>query len=316
MANINPSTRLTPSARSREWLSSFRKYKAIYLISIPGILYFLVFKYVPLFGSAMAFQEYNLFKGIWESPWVGLDQFYRMFQYEEFLRIFWNTLLIGMYSIVFAFPVPIILALLLNEIRLVLYKRVLQTVIYMPHFLSWVIIGGIAVGILSPTTGIINQILMWVGLEPIYFLGEESYIRSILIGSGIWKEAGWGTIIYLAALAGINPGLYEAARVDGANRWRQTLAITIPSILPTIMILFLLNIGNFLDFGFERVFVFLNALNENKGDILDTYIYRVGLLGQQYSYTTAIGLFKSLIGLLLIVGGNAISRKTTGNSLY
>ena len=141
MANINPSTRLTPSARSREWLSSFRKYKAIYLISIPGILYFLVFKYVPLFGSAMAFQEYNLFKGIWESPWVGLDQFYRMFQYEEFLRIFWNTLLIGMYSIVFAFPVPILLALLLNEIRLVLYKRVLQTVIYMPHFLSWVIIG-------------------------------------------------------------------------------------------------------------------------------------------------------------------------------
>ena len=155
---------------------------------------------------------------------------------------------------------------------------------------------GIAVGILSPTTGIINQILMWVGLEPIYFLGEESYIRDILIGSGIWKEAGWGTIIYLAALAGINPDLYEVARVDGANRWRQTLAITIPSILPTIMILFLLNIGNFLDFGFERVFVFLNALNENKGDILDTYIYRVGLLGQQYSYTTAIGLFKSLIG--------------------
>ena len=159
-----------------EWLSSFRKYKAIYLISIPGILYFLVFKYVPLFG-AMAFQEYNLFKGIWESPWVGLDQFYRMFQYEEFLRIFWNTLLIGMYSIVFAFPVPILLALLLNEIRLVLYKRVARRSFTCPTFCPGSL-SGIAVGILSPTTGIINQILMWVGLEPIYFLGEESYIRA------------------------------------------------------------------------------------------------------------------------------------------
>lgn len=316
MANTKPTASIQRSTRNAEWISNFRKYKAIYLISIPGILYFLVFKYIPLFGSVMAFQEYNLFKGIGDSPWVGLDHFVRMFQYDEFIRIFWNTLLIGVYNLAFAFVIPIVLALLLNEIRLVMYKRVLQTIIYMPHFLSWVIIGGIAVGILSPTTGMVNQFIMWLGFEPIYFLGEDSYIRSILVGSGVWKEAGWGTIIYLAALAGINPDLYEAARVDGANRWRQILSITIPSIMPTIMILFLLNIGNFLDFGFERVFVFLNALNENKGDILDTYIYRIGLLGKQYSYTTAIGLFKSVIGLLLIMGANTLSRKATGNSLY
>jgi putative aldouronate transport system permease protein len=186
----------------------------------------------------------------------------------------------------------------------------------MPHFLSWVIVSGIAIGILSPSTGMVNQFLAWMGFEKIYFLGEESYIRSILISAGIWRDSGYGTIIYLAALSGINPDLYEAAEVDGANRWRQTLSITIPSLMPTIVILFLLHIGKFLDFGIERVLVFLNPLNMANGEILDTYIYKAGLLAQQYSYTTAIGLFNSIVGLALIVIGNVLSKKATGDGLY
>ncbi|GAA4878323.1 sugar ABC transporter permease [Paenibacillus vulneris] len=294
----------------------FKKYFSLYLLSIPGIIFFLVFKYVPLLGSIIAFQDYNIFKGISGSEWVGLAHFKRMFEYTEFLVILKNTLLIGLYDLVFAFPVPIILALLLNELRIQTYKRIVQTVIYMPHFLSWVIVGGIVVGLLSPTTGFVNQILANFGIDSIYFLGDNSYIRTILIGSGIWKDSGWGTIIYLAAIAGINPDLYEAAQIDGASRWRQTFSITIPTILPTITILLLLHMGNFLDFGFERVYIFLNPLNSENGEILDTYVYRAGLVDRQYSYTTAIGLFKSLVGLLLIMVGNTFSKKATGDGLY
>ncbi|ULL15809.1 sugar ABC transporter permease [Paenibacillus sp. H1-7] len=293
-----------------------RKYAALYLISIPGIIYFLVFKYVPLLGSVIAFQDYNIFKGVTGSEWVGLDHFKRMFEYDEFVIILKNTLLIGLYDLVFAFPVPIILALLLNEVRIQVYKRIVQTVIYMPHFLSWVIVGGIVAGLLSPSSGFVNHILGMFGIEPIYFLGENSYIRTILISSGIWKDSGWGTIIYLAAIAGINPDLYEAAQIDGANRLRQTFSITIPTIMPTITILLLLHMGNFLDFGFERVYIFLNPLNSENGEILDTYVYRAGLVDRQYSYTTAIGLFKSLVGLALIMIGNTFSKKATGEGLY
>lgn len=316
-SKIQASDQVGYRAVTKKSLLSFMwKYKALYLISLPGIIYFIIFKYVPLLGSIIAFQDYNMFQGFTGSKWVGLEHFKRMFAHYDFLNILKNTLLLGLYDLIIAFPAPIVLALLLNELRLVLYKRILQTVVYMPHFLSWVIVAGIGVGVLSPSTGIVNHFIQWLGHEPIYFLGEESYIRSVLIGSGIWRDSGYGTIIYLAALAGINPDLYEAAEVDGANRWRQTISITLPSLLPTIMILFLLHIGKFLDLGFERVYVFLNPLNQNSGEILDTYIYKAGLQGQQYSYTTAIGLFKSLVGLVLIVIGNIFSKKTTGESLY
>lgn len=292
------------------------KYKALYIISLPGILYFLIFKYIPLGGSIIAFQDYNIFKGFTGSEWVGFAHFKTMFEHYDFLRILKNTVLIGLYDLVIAFPAPIILAILLNELRLVIFKRVVQTVVYMPHFLSWVVIAGMSVAILSPTTGILNQLLGLFGIDPLYFLGDNHYIRSVLVGSGIWRDTGYGTILYLAALAGINPELYEAAEIDGANRWKQTLKITLPALLPTIMILFLLHIGKFLDFGFERVWVFLNALNTENGEILDTYIYRAGLLSQQYSYTTAVGLFKSVVGLVLVMAGNFFSKKTTGESLY
>ncbi|GGG11990.1 protein LplB [Paenibacillus albidus] len=292
------------------------RYRTLYLLSIPGILYFLIFKYVPLFGSVIAFQNYNIFKGFSGSEWVGLEHFRTMFAHYDFLRILNNTLLLGLYDLVIAFPVPIVLAILLNEVRLVVYKRFLQTIVYMPHFLSWVVISGIFIGIFSTDAGVVNKALGLLGLEPIYFLGEDSYIRTILIGSGIWRDSGYGTIIFLAAIAGINPDLYEAAEVDGAGRLKQIWSITLPSLLPTITILLLLHIGKFMDLGFERVYVFLNPLNTGSGEILDTYIYKAGLMSQQYSYTTAIGLFKSVVGLVLIMIGNIFSKKTTGESLY
>ncbi|MCL6660543.1 MAG: ABC transporter permease [Paenibacillus sp.] len=292
------------------------RYRILYLLSVPGILYFFLFKYVPLFGSVIAFQNYNIFKGITGSDWVGLEHFQKMFSHYDFLRILNNTLLLGLYDLVIAFPVPIVLAILLNEVRMIMFKRMLQTIVYMPHFLSWVVISGIFMGIFSMDAGVVNKALEFLGMQPVYFLGEDSYIRSILIGSGIWRDSGYGTIIFLAAIAGINPDLYEAAEVDGAGRLKQIWSITLPSLLPTIMILLLLHIGKFLDLGFERVFVFLNPLNLESGEILDTYIYKAGLLSQQYSYTTAIGLFKSVVGLMLILLGNFFSKKTTGESLY
>ncbi|WP_090981210.1 sugar ABC transporter permease [Paenibacillus sp. CF384] len=292
------------------------KYRTLYLISIPGIVYFIVFKYVPLLGSVIAFQNYNIFAGFSGSPWVGFEHFERMFRHYDFLRILKNTLILGFLDILVAFTAPIILALLLNEVRLVVYKKIVQTIVYAPHFLSWVIVSGIFVGMLSPTSGIVNVIIGWFGIEPIYFLGEDSYIRTILVGSGLWRDVGWGTIIYLAALTGIHPELYEASEIDGAGRWKQTIRITLPSLLPVITVLFLLKIGDFMDYGFERVFVFQNPLNITNSEILDTYIYKAGLKQMQYSYATAIGLFKSVVGLVLLVIANTLSRKATGESLY
>jgi putative aldouronate transport system permease protein len=319
--DLATNTNITASVHARKHKASpllrhMWKHKMLYLLSLPGIIYFLIFKYIPMAGVVIAFQDYNIFKGILRSEWVGLEQFQRMFQYMDFLRILRNTLLIACYDLIFAFPAPIIFALLLNELRHVMYKRVIQTIIYMPHFLSWVIIGGISLAILGREQGLLNHVREWLGLERLFYLGDPEYIRTVLVGAGIWRDTGWGTVIYLAAIAGINPDLYEAAEIDGANRWKQTLSVTLPSLLPTIMVLFLLHIGNFLDFGFERTFVFLNSLNISHGDILDTYVYRVGLLDQQLSYSTAIGIFKSVVGLMLLVVGNLLSRKATGESLY
>jgi putative aldouronate transport system permease protein len=305
----------TKASKVLSTIGHLRKYKMLYIIAIPGILYFFIFKYIPLVGSIIAFKDYNIFKGIFDSPWVGLKHFETLFENTESMRILKNTLLLSFYDIL-VFPAPLILALLLNELRLVIYKKIVQTVIYMPHFLSWVIISGIFVGILSPTTGIVNQFIEWLGGQPIYFLGSEAWIRPILIIAHLWQSVGWGTIIYLAALTAISPELYEAAKVDGANRWKQTIHVTIPAIMPTFTVLFLLQIGNFLDFGFERVYVFLNQLNSGNGEVLDTYIFKVGLQQAQYSYTTAIGILKSVVGLVLLTMANFMSKRFTGNSLY
>jgi putative aldouronate transport system permease protein len=294
----------------------FLKYWDLYLLMVPGILFFIIYKYVPMWGIVIAFQDYSIFTGVLESKWVGFKHFERMFEAEEFYRIFKNTLLISLYKLFWGFPAPIIVALMLNEIRNMMYKRTIQTVIYMPHFLSWVIVGGIMMNLLGPSTGIVNSFVEFLGFEPIYFLADNSWFRSVLVASDLWKSVGWGTILYLAALAGIDPQLYEAATVDGANKWQQTWHITLPSLLPTIVILLILQMGNILEVGFEQVFILLNPLVYNVGDVFETYVYRVGVTQGQFSYTTAVGLFKSVIALILVVAANKFAKKLGQNGLW
>ncbi|MDD9267193.1 ABC transporter permease [Paenibacillus sp. GCM10023248] len=284
-------------------------------MAIPGLTYFFTFKYIPLVGNVIAFQNYNLFLGFLHSKWVGLDHFLTLFRYDDFWIIMRNSLKLGLYSIAFGFPAPLILALLLNELRVMWLKRPLQTMLYLPHFLSWVIVGGIFSNLLD-AKGWMNQMLSHIGLGPFDFLGNSTTFLGTIISISIWKEIGWGTIIYLAALAGINPSLYEAATVDGASRLRQIWSITLPSLMPAIIVLLLLRVGNLLDANIEQMLMFLNPLVRDVGEVFDTFIYRVGLLDSQYSYSTAIGLFKSVIGLILLTFVNTLSKKTTGESVY
>lgn len=282
----------------------------LYSMVLPGVIYFIVFRYVPLGGAVIAFQDYQIFNGMWHSPWVGWKHFESMFAYHDFLKILRNTILIGLYQLVFGFPAPILFAIMLNEVRLRLAKRMIQTFFYLPHFLSWVIVGGLMFELLA-SKGMVNNLLLWFGQEPVLFLQKESYFRSIVVLSSIWKEVGWSAIIYLAAIAGVNPSLYEAATIDGANKLKQIWHVTIPGIVPTMMILLLLKIGNFLELGFEQIYVLLTPLTYSTGDIIDTYVFRAGILQGQYSFTTAVGLFKSVVGLFLLFVCNRIAKKTT-----
>nr|WP_258525642.1 sugar ABC transporter permease [Paenibacillus sp. YN15] len=283
---------------------------------IPGIVYFLAFKYAPMWGVVIAFQDYNVFAGITGSEWIGLKHFIDMFHDADFFNIFRNTLLISLYKLVWGFPGPIILALLLNEVRHMSYKRLIQTLAYLPHFLSWIIVAGILNNILSPSTGIVNEVLGWFGLEPVFFLADPSWFRTVLVASDIWKEIGWGAIVYLAALAGIDPQLYEAATVDGANKWHQLRHITLPALLPTVVILFILRLGHVLDVGFEQVFVLYNPMVYGVADVIETYVYRVGLTQAQFSFSTAVGLFKSVIGLILVVASNKLAKKLGHDGIW
>lgn len=292
------------------------RHRALYIMLIPGLLYFLVFKYFPLAGSIIAFQDYNIFKGFMASDWVGFKWFEQFFSYPNLNRLLKNTLIISFYQIIFTFPAPILLAILLNELRMQNFKRIVQTVVYLPHFLSWTIVFGFVYTFLSVQTGFANQAIEALGGTAINFLQKAEYFRTIIISSGIWKEMGWSAIVFLAAIAGISPSLYEAAKIDGANRFKQFLHITLPGMLPAIMILLLLKIGHILDLGFEQIYLFLNPMTLSTGDILDTYAYRIGILGGKYSLTTAIGLFKSVVGLLMLVVANRASKSITGEGLY
>lgn len=304
---------------SVRWTSFWKfvwRNRPLYIMLVPGLLFFLIFKYIPLAGSVIAFQDYNLFKGFLHSNWVGFKWFEQLFTFPRFTRLLENTLLISLYQIVFAFPAPIILASLLNELRQMAFKRTIQTVVYLPHFLSWTIVYGLAYMMFSTQTGMINNFIQALGGDVINFLQSTELFRSVVVGSGIWKEMGWSAIIFLAALAGINPSLYEAAKIDGAGRWKQYVHVTLPGLLPAITILLLLKIGHVMDVGFEQIYVFLSPMTYSVGDIFDTYAYRAGILGGQFSLTTAIGMFKSVIGFLLLVIANRISRAITGESLY
>ncbi|SDE55418.1 putative aldouronate transport system permease protein [Paenibacillus sp. UNCCL117] len=299
---------------------SFLKYvvknKWLYIFLIPGLLYFLIFKYVPMFGIVIAFKDLSIAKGIWGSEWIGFSNFETLFSSSHFLRVLRNSLLLSAYQIIFGFPAPVILALMLNEVRIMAFKRVTQTILYLPHFISWVVLAGIVINFLSPTAGIVNQIVTAFGHEPIKFLQEPQYFRSIIVSAEIWKGVGWGTIIYLAAMTGIDPTLYESAKIDGASRMQRIFYITIPGIATTVIIMLLLNLGNILDNGFEQVFLLYNPVTYETGDIFETYTYRIGLQDGRLSYATAVGLFKSVVGFMLIISANYAARKISGKSIW
>ncbi|MGG1518651.1 ABC transporter permease subunit [Paenibacillus oryzisoli] len=302
------------ASRSRwyEW----KRGLPVYLMLLPGLLFFIVFKYIPMGGIAIAFQEYDPFEGFLGSPWVGLQHFEALFRDPDFWMLFRNTLLISGINLFFFFPVPIVLALLLNEVRVSWFKKGAQTLLYVPHFLSWVVIVSLTALLFSTQDGGINNLLSTWGYERIELLTNPHYFRWLYLFQVIWKEAGWSAIIFLAALASVDPTLYEAARVDGASRMRQIWHINLPALRSTIIILFILRLGHVMDTGFEHILLLQNSLNLQVSEVFDTYVYRVGITQAEFSYTTAVGLFKSIIGLGLVYLANQASRKIGEEGVY
>ncbi|MFC5471516.1 ABC transporter permease [Cohnella suwonensis] len=290
----------------------------VQLMVIPALLFIFVFSYIPMYGVLMAFQDYDIFKGFFHSQWAGFKHYEAFFHAPEFWRIMRNTVVISLLKLFIGYPAPIVLALMLNEISQMFFKRVIQTISYLPHFLSWVIVGGFAMSMLATDNGSINMLLMKLNLvqEPINFLSIPEYFWGILVGAGVWKEIGFATIIYLAAIAGVDPHMYEAASIDGASRFKQMFLITLPSIAPVIVIFLILSVGNILNAGFEDILVLgTNPILREVSDVIDTYVYRIGILNSRYSYATAVGLFKAIINIALLTVANAIARRL-GTSLW
>lgn len=288
----------------------------LYLLLAPMLIWFAVFLYKPMYGLVIAFQDFSIFRGIEKSPWVGFANFVELFHNDMFIRSFWNTITISSLGLIFAFPVPIILALMFNEIQSGIARSWAQTVVYLPHFISVVIVAGIVINFLSPSIGIVNLMLKGLGFEPIYFLTQPEWFRPIYIGSSVWKEAGFESIVYLAAIAGVSPTLYESARVDGASRWQMMWRITLPCILPTIVIMLIIRIGNLVEVGFEYIILLYRPSTYETADVVSTFIYRTGLQGTQYDLATAAGLFNAVIAFVLVYSANRISRKVSSTSLW
>ncbi|KKB75278.1 MULTISPECIES: ABC transporter permease [Bacillus] len=290
--------------------------KYLYLMILPGLIYFLLFKYVPMWGIVIAFQDYQPFLGITGSEWVGFKHFERLFTEPTFFMLLKNTLILFLLNLVVFFPIPIILALLLNEVRIVLFKKFVQTLIYIPHFMSWVIVVSLSFVLLTVDGGLINEIIAYFGGEKINFLLDENWFRPLYILQVIWREAGWSTIIYLAAITAVDPQLYEAAKMDGANRLRRMWHVTLPAIRSVIVVLLILKIGDTLELGFEHVYLLLNATNREVAEIFDTYVYTAGLKQGQFSYSTAVGLFKAAVGLILVIFANRMAKKFGEEGIY
>lgn len=295
---------------------TINKCKYLYILMAPSIIWYFIYRYLPIYGLTIAFKDFNFSKGIMGSPWVGLKHFKFLFSYPDFYTVIRNTVYISGYNLLFGFPAPIILALMLNELRNVIFKRTVQTVVYFPHFLSWVVFGGIIIQLLGPNEGFVNQVIKFFGGEPIYFLTKSEYFRKIVVSSNIIKETGWGAIIYLAALSGIDIEQYEAAIIDGASRFQKLIYITLPGIANTIIIMLILRIGYILDVSFEQIYVLYNPSVYDVADVISTFIYRVGLQSMQFSVTSAMGLFQSIIGFILIVITNKIARKFSEVSMW
>nr|WP_235947254.1 ABC transporter permease subunit [Paenibacillus glycinis] len=297
-------------------IGQVKRDRVFLLLLAPVLLYYILFKYVPMFGIVISFMDYNLFKGFAGSPWVGLKYYKQFFDNPDALVIIKNTALLGFYKLLFGFPAPIVLALMLNELRGRLFKRFVQSVSYLPYFLSSVVVSSMIVMLLSPSTGWLNHLLQRMGFPAVNFLQESEWFRTIYVGSEVWQQAGWSSIIFLAAMTTIDPQLYEAARMDGAGRLKQIWHVTLPGISTAVVIMFILQVGQVLEIGFEKVFLLSNAATYDTSDIISTYVYRVGILQGAYSYGTAIDLFMGVIGFLLVYASNRISRKFGETSLW
>ncbi|MNI02407.1 putative multiple-sugar transport system permease YteP [compost metagenome] len=304
--NAAPGTRRLSSQGSLS--SHLIRHKWLYIFLIPGCSYLLIFKYIPMFGILIAFKDFSLVRGIWDSPWIGFENFQYLFQSADFYRVLRNSLILSFYHIVFGFPAPIVLAVMLNEVRHLMFKKLSQTVLYLPHFISWVVLAGMVINFLSPSTGPINYMIKDLGYDAVPFLLKPEYFRTILVSAEIWKGAGWGTIIYLAAMAGIDPSLYESAKLDGASRFQQIGYVTIPSIATTITVLLVLQMGHVLDNGFEQVFLLYNPSTYDVADVFETYTYRIGLIDGRMSFAAAVGMFKGVVGLVMVLLANRIAR--------
>ena len=308
MVSVDRRLSVTPF-KKKGLLYQYWKHRYLLCLFIPAIIYYIIFKYGPMYGIQLAFKDYKFRLGITGSEWVGLQNFADLLQMQSFKEVFFNTIIISGYKLVFGFPAPIILALLLNEVRHKYFKKTIQTISYLPHFLSWVILAGMFTQILSPSIGPINILFKSIGIKPIYFLGEEKWFRSVLVSTGIWKGIGWGSIVYLAALSSISIELYEAAIIDGASRWKQAWYITLPSLMPVITIMLILAAGGIIDDDFDQIFNMYNDAVYSVGDVISTYTYRRGLVNMQYGFATAVSLFKNVISLVLIFITNLISRR-------
>jgi len=305
-----------PASRMRRGWQKFVKYLPLYILLLPGVAYFLTFRYWPIYGLSMAFVDFQIFEGILGSPWVGLKHFESILKSPMFVRSIRNTLVISVLRLVVGFPAPIILALMLNELRFSGLKRVIQTITYLPYFLSWVIIYGILLAFLSPSAGLVNQWIRSLGGQAIPFLTDKNWFLGVIIGSGVWQGAGWGAIIYLAALSNISPELYEAATIDGATRMQQIWHISIPGISSTIVLLLILNLGYLLDAGFGQIYIMYNPMVYETADIIDTWVFRNGIEQFRFSIGTAASVFKSLVGLILVLTANRLAKRYTDQGIW
>jgi putative aldouronate transport system permease protein len=295
---------------------SFRRHWQLYLLLLIPLAYFVIFKYVPMLNTVIAFKDYNVVDGVWGSDWAGFKHFERFFNNPVFWPVLQNTFILSAYVVLASFPVPIILALALNEVRLKFFKSTVQMVAYAPYFISTVVVVSMTILFLSPRMGIAADVTQFFGLGTIDFLSDPDYFRHIYVVSDIWQTMGYSAVIYLAALAGIDPTLYEAARVDGASRWQKILNVDLPGLLPTAMIVLVLGVGNVMAIGFEKAYLLQNSLNISQSEIIPTYTYKVGLLGADFSQAAAIGLFNGVINLVLLLGVNALVKRLTGNGLW
>ena len=297
-------------------LKYLNRMKYLYFLLIPAVIYYIVFKYVPMYGVIIAFKNFNFAKGILGSEWIGLANFKYLFELDNFYNVFFNSIYLSFIRLLWGFPIPIILALLLNEMRSLRYKKILQTVVYLPHFISWVVLGGIIINFLSPTWGVVNNVIKAMGGNAVFFMGRAEYFRRIIVVSDIWKGAGWGTIIYLAAITGVNPELYEAAIVDGANKFQRLWYITLPCIKTTIVLCLILRLGSIMNNGFEQIFILQNLQNLSVSEVFETWTYRVGLLNGRFSFGATVGLFTSTISLIFLIGADLLAKRLGEEGIF